>query len=365
MDTTAPVPRQFVASCSIYSPKWAAVTGKRATIYIQIGFWAIVLLFVLQIGGPTFGVQLFPHVPGSVIAYGWLASLVVLGLAIGANFLWRWRRKYPITLTSEGLAIGGRHGDVYSLVDAELGLWANMGVALHLRRGRHRFLLGGRDCRIGPATPLNAPPVPLVDAWLSRSDFDALLSQSGRRTGPAAGGSASGDAVRCVTFPNPLLIQQMGPFAFLKKQRLTQSLSQPQLFIDVDSDAIRVIDANSNALIASASLSQVTAAPATYHLGGGHLYPSAENLVSDTAGDYFSTMPAMAVAVPGVQPVTIGCRDFTGLQRRFSWGANVPVSNDPPAYVVSAADWLTLIGKLGLAQRLEDIAPHSPDDGTD
>jgi hypothetical protein len=355
MNTTAPVPRQFVASCSIYSPRWAAVTGKRATIYIQIGFWALVLLFLLLIGGPTFGVHLFPHVPGRVIAYGWPALLAVLALAIGANFLWRWRRKYLITVTDDRLTIDRRRGEDYPLVDASLGLWANMGVALHLQQGHHRFLLGGRDCRIGPATPLNAPPVPLVDGWLSQADFDAVLSLSGRWSS-AAGGPVPGDAVRCVMFPNPLLIQQMGPFAFLKKQRLTQSLSQPQLFIDVESDAIRVIDANSNALNASASLPQVTAAPATYHLGSGHRFPSAENLVSDAAGEYFSTMPAVAVRVPGMQPLTIGCRDFTGLKRRFSWGGNVPVSNDPPAYVVSAADWLTLIEKLGLAQYLEDTA---------
>jgi len=356
MNTTAPVPRQFVASCSIYSPRWAAVTGRRATIYVQIAFWAIVLLFLLLIAGPTFGVHLFPHVPGRVIAYGWPAVLAVLGLAIGANFLWRWRRKYLITVTGDRLTIGGRRGADYSFVDASLGLWANMGVALHLQRGRHRFLLGGRDCRVGPATPLDAPPVPLVDGWLSQADFDALLSLSGRWSGSAAGGPAPGDAVRCVIFPNPLLIQQMGPFAFLKKQRLTQSLSQPQLFIDVYNDTIRVIDANSNALNASASLAQLTAAPATYHLGGGHWFPSAENLVSDAAGEYFSTMPAVEVCVPGMQPLTIGCRDFTGLKRRFSWSGNLPVSNDPPAHVVSAADWLTLIEKLRLAQYLEDIA---------
>jgi hypothetical protein len=353
MNTTGPVPRQFVASCSIYSPKWAAVTGKRATIYIQLVFWAIVLLFVLLIGGPTFGIHLFSHVPGWVIAYGWLVILVILSLAVGASIFRRWRRKYLISVTGDRLTIDG--GEGYSFGDASLGLWPNMGVALHLRRGRHRFLLGGRDCRVGPATPLDASPAPLVDGWLPQADFDALLSLSGRWAGSPVGGPAPGDAIRCVAFPNPLLIQQMGSFALLKKQRLTQSLSQPQLFIDIDGDAIRVIDANSTALTASASLSQVTAAPTTYHLGGGHVFPSAGNLVSDAAGEYFSTMPAVTVSVPGMPSLTIGCRDFTGLKRRFSWRGNVPVSNDPPAHVVSAADWLTLIERLGLTQHLEDI----------
>jgi hypothetical protein len=40
-------------------------------------------------------------------------------------------------------------------------------------------------------------------------------------------------------------------------------------------------------------------------------------------------MPAVAVCVPGMQPVTIGCRDFRGLKRRFSWDGNVPVHNAP------------------------------------
>jgi hypothetical protein len=148
----------------------------------------------------------------------------------------------------------------------------------------------------------------------------------------------------------------MGPFAFGKKQRLTQSLAQPQLFIDVDDDTIRVVDPNSNALTASASLSQVTATPATYQLGGGHLFPSAENFAGDAAGEYFSTTPAMSVCVPGMQPMTVGCRNFAGLKRRFSWAGNVHICNEPPAYEISPADRLTLVEKLGLASHLEDTA---------
>lgn len=346
------VSRQFVASCSIYSPKWAAVTGKRGQIWVQIVFWVAVLLFVLLLFGRTWGFHLPFHVPGRALAYGWPALLAVTGLAIGANFLWRWRRRYPIGVTGEGLMIDRRHGDVYSFADAQLGLWSRNGLVLHLQRGRRRFLLGGRGCRITPTTPLQASPVPLVDAWLPESEFDELLSLSGRRHRSATAEGAS----RCVMFPNPLLIQQMGPFALLKKQRLTQSLAEPQLFLDIDHDTIRVIDATSNAPMASVPLARVTATPATYQLGGGHRFPSAQNVVSDALGEHFSTMPAIAVCVPDAQPLTIGCRDFSGLTQRFSWGAHVPVSNDPPAYVVSAADWLTLTESLGVARYLKDAA---------
>jgi len=51
-------------------------------------------------------------------------------------------------------------------------------------------------------------------------------------------------------------------------------------------------------------------------------------------------------------------RESSRLERRFSWSANVPITNDPPAYVVSAADWLTLVEKSGLAAHLEDSAKH-------
>jgi hypothetical protein len=34
----------------------------------------------------------------------------------------------------------------------------------------------------------------------------------------------------------------------------------------------------------------------------------------------------------------------------------VPITNDPPGYAVSAADWLTLVEKSGLAPYLEDAA---------
>ncbi len=170
-----------------------------------------------------------------------------------------------------------------------------------------------------------------------------------------AHGPAAGEATRCLLYPNALQMQKLGSFAFVKKQRLQQSFGQPQLFVDVDDDTIRVVDPNSNTLIASASIPQVSSSPATYKLGG-HMFPSAEHLASDAMGQYFSETAAMSLCVPGMQPLTIGCRHFTGLTRRFSWNSKVPIVNDPPQYEISAADWLTLIEKLGLVTYLEDAA---------
>jgi hypothetical protein len=283
--------------------------------------------------------------------------LFVVGIGWTAYLFWQTRRKYVITVTAAGLTVDRRPGDVYSLGDAQLGLWVDMGVALHLHSGRHRFVLGGKDRRISPTTPLDAPPAQFIDAWLSAADFDELLLLGGR---PAARGPAPGEPTRCLLYPNPLLIQGMGAFAFRKKQRLTRSLTQPQLFIDLDTGTLRGIDPASNAVNASASLSRVTATPATYHLRSRRMGASAESVASNAVGQYLSTTPAMTVCVPGMQPLTIGCRNFSGLQRRFSWSGNVPVTNNPPDYEVSAADWLTLAEEFGLAPYLEDTAISSP-----
>ncbi|HTX95437.1 MAG TPA: hypothetical protein VME67_11635 [Mycobacterium sp.] len=344
--------RQFVASSMGFSPKLMR--------YCQVGysvFFAVFIVFlVLQIMSTSGVLHLrFPHIGADVI-YGLVAGLLVVGVSMTGYLFWRSRRKYAITVSGDGLTIDRRRGDVYSLADAKLGLWVDAGVALHLRCGRHRFVLGGRDRRLRPATPLDASPVWLVDAWLPESDFDELLVRGGRS---AAWGPAPGEPARCLLFPNPLSIQEMGPFTFRKKQRLTRSLSQPQLFIDVDGAAIHAVDPSSNAVSATASVSQVTATPATYQLNSRHAFPSAHNVASDVGGQYFSTMPAMALSLPAMQPLTLGCRNFDGLTRRFSWSANVPVANDPPAYAVSAADWLTLVDKLGLAPYLEDTAKEA------
>jgi hypothetical protein len=188
----------------------------------------------------------------------------------------------------------------------------NIGVALHLHSGRRRFVLGGQERRVGPATPLDASPTPLVDARLSASDFDELLRLGGRS---AARGPALGEPTRCVLFPNSASIEKMGPFAFRKKQRLTGSLDKPQLFIDVNNDSIRVIDPNSNADNASAAVSRATAAPVTYERP------------SDDSG-YVSIVPAMTLCVPACN--------------------RSPLST-------SAADWLTLAQTFGLDAQLHDI----------
>jgi hypothetical protein len=96
----------------------------------------------------------------------------------------------PSRVGSDGVTVHTMPGVVFSFGDAQLGRWTvagyggtAKGTALHLRCGEHRFVLGGRDYRIGTGTPLEAVAVDAVDAWMWASEFDELLSIVGLRSG--------------------------------------------------------------------------------------------------------------------------------------------------------------------------------------
>jgi hypothetical protein len=143
----------------------------------------------------------------------------------------------------------------------------------------------------------------------------------------------------------------MGAFATRKKREFLQSASQPRLAIDVGPDSIRVIDPNTNALIASVSPAQVTATPVVFRPTQRHLIPALGNVMSDAMFNNWSTALGMLVSVPGMPPMSIGCRDsVSGLDKRFSWPDNVPAEHARADYEVSGTDWLTLVEKFGLAR---------------
>ena len=162
-------------------------------------------------------------------------------------------RKYVLTVNGDDRSPVGPHrgGRLLTRRCATGYLAEHRGRALHpvATRGwrcictpaHTSFVLGGRDRRIGPSTPLDAAPIQVVDARLPASDFDELLRLGGRA---AARGPAPGEPTRCILFPNSQTIVNSGPFAFRKKQRLVNSLGREQLFIDVDNDTIRVVDPN-------------------------------------------------------------------------------------------------------------------------
>jgi len=136
-----------------------------------------------------------------------------------------------------------------------------------------------------------------------------------------------------------------------------QSLSQPRLAIDAGADVIRVIDPNTNALVASVSPGQVTATPVTFDPSSWHLFPSVGNVISNAATNYWSTAVGMKVSIPGMAPLTIGCRDtVTGLDKRFAWPDDVPTERARSDYEVSGTDFLTLVERFGLSTYLRRSA---------
>lgn len=365
--------RQFVANPPFWGSKMASLTTssyQNNPVRSHLVYVAGILAFSAVLGGLYLGVQSYfagrdsdRHVAEIVGRAFPLVGLVVLFGGVGAWYWWSRRRRIVIAVTSDGLTVNTRPRDVYSLSDAKLGTWGvtggmAMGTTLHLQCGSRRFVLGGQDHRLAAGTRLEAPdagyglPVD-IDAWLSAPEFDELLTIVGPRSGLDVRKPAPGGPTRCLLFPNPMLIQQTGSWAFGEQRRVAQSQNQPRLAIDLGADTIRVIDPNSNALIASTSPAQVTAAPVTYGSTHRHLIPNLGHVLSDAAATYWSTTPGLHVSIPGMPPLTIGCRDsISGLRHRFSW-PGLPTQDAHADYVVSGADWLTLVEKFGLAAYLK------------
>lgn len=362
--------RQFVAQppfwgskmASRTTPGWQKNPGKSYGIMV-----AVCLAIAIGLGILFVGMQavLPPDVAETVARSIQPVGLFVLFGGAGAWYWWSRRRKIIISATGDGLTVNTRAGDVYSFNGATLGTWGQtggmtMGTALHLQCGQRRFILGGRDHRVAAGTRLDAPDVGYglemdVDAHLPAPEFAEILSMVGRRTGVEIRPPAPAEPGRCLLFTNPLLVQEIGPFAYRKRQQFMQSLGRPRLAIDVGPHAIRVVDPNTNAVIASVSPAQVTATPAIFRPARWHLLLTYGHFLGDLMYNYWSTALGMRVSVPGMPPLTISCRDtVSGLDHRFAWAGNVPTEHSRADYEVSGTDWLTLVEKFGLAPYLKD-----------
>jgi sugar lactone lactonase YvrE len=354
--------RRFVASAAPPSTKqmmkytYLLMFGAMATL----GLVNMALLLI----GAVVGTQVFVQVGGPLV---FIVLLLGAMPAFGA-FRRRMNREKTVRVDvgSDGLTVSTKPGDVFSLGDAQLGRWnlegysgVTKGTALHLRSGRGRFVLGGRDHRVATETPLDAPPVDSVDATMSASEFDELLTMVGGPRGLEVPAPTPGQPTRCRLTPNPARMFSSSFFGMFKNTatalKMNNNPPQPSLAIDVGDDAISVIDLKSDARIAAAPLARVTATPAA----NTRSVPRVGVL----------TTAVLVVRVPDSEPLTIGCPDFAGpptatwsggtkLTYRFAWRGEVP-SEDEPEFVVSDADWLTLVEKFGLAPRLEDRATQA------
>ena len=263
--------RRYVAHPPFWGTKVARWT--RNPMGIAIGFIAIITF--------CYGLYFLADSLWSISnTSGRTVYLVVIGLGgllllggVYASVGWHDRRRMGISVTSDGLTIDERPGDVYNFSDAKLGTWGvtggvSMGTTLHLQCGPSRFVLGGKDHRVGAGTRLEAPdagygmPVD-VDAWLTASDFDEILSMVGRQSRVEVLPPAPEELTRCLLFPNPLLVQEIGSFALRKQREFLQSLAHPSLVMDVGGDELRVMNPG-GAVVASVSLARVTATPIGY-----------------------------------------------------------------------------------------------------
>ncbi len=317
--------RQFVASREAFSTAW--ITGTKIWGAVcWVFFLAFVGFAVSTMLNTSRGAK--TDIPRYTGLY-FIAVLLGLSAVFGVYILWRSRQKYVLTVSGDEVTVGPR-GEVFSLADAKLGLWPNIGVALHLHAEGRRFVLGGQDRSIGPTTPLDAEPTALVDARLPAADFDELLRLGGRAS---ARGPAPGEPTRCILFPNSQTIADTGPFAFRRKQKLVNSLNRAQLFVDVDRDTVRVIEPDSHTVDASAPISRVTATRLNYE-------------TRDAESSRVVRTPVLTLALPGLPPLSFGCALNA---ERFSWPGYPQAVKQPPAYVLSAADWRTLVEKFGPA----------------
>ena len=59
---------------------------------------------------------------------------------------------------------------------------------------------------------------------------------------------------------------------------------------------------------------------------------------------------------PGVPTLTVRGPYLAISGRQFSWPGKVHIVSDPPTYILSAADWMMLVEKFGLAANVDDAA---------
>ena len=149
---------------------------------------------------------------------------------------------------------------------------------------------------------------------------------------------ASEEPIRCELVPVPP--RAVENFLLPTKRKPPE---RPLILEVGTNDAIRVVDAYTMALIASDWLPQVTATPTKYR-GGDENNPS-------------YTQPLVTVQVPGMQPLRIGPhpsgRSLGAPRFRYGWRGRTSGYKEP-AYEVTEAEWLALVGKFGLGSRVID-----------
>jgi DivIVA domain-containing protein len=141
------------------------------------------------------------------------------------------------------------------------------------------------------------------------------------------------------TAPKPPGRWELFPLPSIWKRR-------PPLAVEVDKDAIRVVDTKTNALVTSASLAQVTAT-------------RAQSTSLDSTNRIWTgrnPQPLLVLTIPGLRPLVIGSAAMNrwepgGLEYRFSWFGRVQEAK--ATYALRDTEWFSLVDKFGLTPHLE------------
>jgi hypothetical protein len=151
--------------------------------------YSVIGLLFLALGVFVKFIKFFSTNHGAMV--GMLVFFVIFSLAGQWVFV---GRKVVIRVTTDGLTVSKRPGDVFSFRDAELGQWRKtggrfeyVGRALFLTSGPHRFVLAGDIKNPGNPSqvPVEGPQVKAqdLDASTKSSAFDELLAIIGSAPG--------------------------------------------------------------------------------------------------------------------------------------------------------------------------------------
>jgi hypothetical protein len=176
-----------------------ALTAKHSVgLLLPVNLAAVALIAVIAILAWKFP---------DVMEEGWpvpVIAVLILGLGAATIPVTNRARKKEllICVTPDGVTVDKRPNDVFSFGDIQLGKWTRRGapatVALHLRSGGRRFVVGRSDLSAGRLTPELLPVAPPVgwaqpDAVMSLPDFDELAALIvRRRESGLPGGSFAG-----------------------------------------------------------------------------------------------------------------------------------------------------------------------------
>jgi hypothetical protein len=156
--------------------------------------------------------------------------------------------------------------------------------------------------------------------------------------GHGSGAVGAGKAIRCELVP-------VRPQPVKRWLLPTQLKSPPPpLVLEVGTNgAVRVLDANTNALLASDWLAQVTA------------IPTQARYAEEDSSSYKQAL--LAVHIPGLEPLRIGTRPVGrswGAPRfRYGWRGWVR-GHKEPGYLVADEEWVRLAETFGLGTRVID-----------